>query len=352
MARLLAVDDVSVPLRNTLLKYLSPMDEAVLLPQATQSQDSASFKNVCFRLCATQETNSNIIPLDLFTGVSIARISSGEDVKLLQGAFEQKETRAALLQNLVDSISSEMNDDAVTIGPQLDCGEDERDLPTDNWTAGFDSPSAFVGIFSAQNSHPTEPGTTGQSRVYDEYYLVCKAGGGLAGSTFHSRLRAELAKGKTLDQCLDEGGIPGACALRRVSTAGQRNRGRILAKASCALGLKNLSTVGDTPARNKEKIVVADVDVVVNSLKKLETSKTPTFQLACCTDLSLSKGACFLSNASDGLTLLLSSSGDMKPSVSNETFASLPFFSVRIKSSRDLAGDVVRAHKSSSCGHA
>lgn len=345
MARMLSVDDVPVALRNSLLRYLTPLDEAVLLPQAFQSPDSAKFKNICFKLCASQAVNPNLFPLDLFSGLSVVKIESEEDVKLIEKSLEDTKLRKEMLKKLADMIPSEMFDEKVTVGPSLDCGEDERDLPSDDWTCGFDSSSSFVGIYSAQNSRSLEVGSVGQSRVFHEFYLVCKAGGGLAASTFHSRLRAELNKGRTLEESLCEDGIPGACALRRVATAAQRNRGRIMALAVQAIGLRGVQTVGDTPSRNKSKVVVATVDVVVNSLKKLETSKTLTYQLSCCTDLSLSKGAAWLSNATDGLTLLLNSSGEMKVVVSNETFSCLPFSTPRTKSSRDLSTDVLKAHK-------
>lgn len=351
MARLLAVDDVSVSLRNSLLRHLTSLDEAVILPQASQSQDSAAFKNVCFRLSSTQTIDPNLIPIALFNGLSIAKISSQEDVNVIEKALEDSSSRTALIRRLAEAIPSEMSDDSTTVGCKLECGEDERDLEPDKWTAGFDSPSAFVGVFSAENSRPPEVGLVGQSRVFREFFLVCKAGGGLAASTFHSRLRAELNKGKTLEQSLCEDGVPGAAALRRCASAGQRNRGRIMATAAEALGLNLVSTVGDQIGRNKAKVVVADVDVVVNSLRKLETTKTSTYQLACCTDLAISKGCAWLSSAADGLTLLLSSSGDTKVSVNNEMFNCLPFYTTRTTSSRELANSVLKAHQGSNNGH-
>ena len=351
MARLLAVDDVSVSLRNSLLRHLTSLDEAVILPQASQSQDSAAFKNVCFRLSSTQTIDPNLIPLALFNGLSIAKISSKEDMAVIEKALEDSASRAAMLRSLAEAIPSEMSDESTTVGCLLECGEDERDLETDNWICGFDSPSAFVGVFSAENSRPPEVGLVGQSRVFREYFIVCKAGGGLTASTFHSRLRAELNKGKTLEQSLCEDGVPGAAALRRCASAGQRNRGRIMATAAEAIGLKLVSTVGDQVGRNKAKVVVSDVDVVINSLRKLETTNTPIYQLTCCTDLAVSKGCAWLSSAADGLTLLLSNSGDTKPSVNNETFNCVPFFTSRTKSSRELANDVLKAHQSPTNGH-
>ena len=349
MARLLAVDDVPVALRNSMLRHLTSFDEAVLLPQATQSADSSAFKNVTFRLCATQTVDPNLFPHDLFTGMSIVRISDAQDIKMLSDALADPSHRATLLKSLVNSTPSEMADENTTIGPLLDCGEDERDIETeevkDHWTAGFDSTSCFVGIFSAQNSRPPDVGTTGQSRVHDEFFLVCKAGGGRAASTFHSRLRSELMKGKTLESCLSEEGTPGACALRRCASAGQRNRGQIMDCASRALGLQATATVGDQASRNRAKVVVPDVDVVVNTLRPLDNTKSRIYQLTCCTDLSMSKGAAWLSNATEGVTLLLSSSGDTKVSVNNDTFASLPFATPRTSTNRNLASEVLKAHK-------
>ena len=73
-------------------------------------------------------------------------------------------------------------------------------------------------------------------RVHQTSYLVCKAGAGVAGATFHMRLVAALKKGMTLEDCLEKGTEPGPAALRRVSMAGSRNRARILELAAKALG--------------------------------------------------------------------------------------------------------------------
>ena len=77
------------------------------------------------------------------------------------------------------------------------------------------------------------------------YYLVCKAGAGLAGQTFHARLSAALKSGSTLDEALSDDGTPGAKALRRVAVAAKRNRCRILNIAAQSLGFVCVDTIGD-----------------------------------------------------------------------------------------------------------
>ena len=62
MARLLALDECPVALRNHLIRSLRSLDEAVLLPQAQRGEESGVYKNVVFRL-AGDEPN---VPIDIF----------------------------------------------------------------------------------------------------------------------------------------------------------------------------------------------------------------------------------------------------------------------------------------------
>ena len=80
--------------------------------------------------------------------------------------------------------------------------------------------------------------------AHGAYYLICKAGGGVAAQTFHARLRTALRNGKSLTRRSNRG-EPGPQALRRVSPAAQRNRQRILLLAAEALGFHALDTIGD-----------------------------------------------------------------------------------------------------------
>ena len=90
----------------------------------------------------------------------------------------------------MDAIPSEMEGSDVQVGPELDGDEQDRDRAP--WIAGFDSPGCCVGLYSAQQSRAPEAHMAGMHRIHSAYFLVCKAGAGLAGQTFHSRLVAAL----------------------------------------------------------------------------------------------------------------------------------------------------------------
>ena len=101
-----------------------------------------------------------------------------------------------MLAKLAASIPSEMADPSLQVGPALDGDELERDIEGSEWSAGFDSTSACVGIFAAQNSKAPDVGVHGCNRVFHQYFLVCKAGGGIAASTLClARGRGDEARG-------------------------------------------------------------------------------------------------------------------------------------------------------------
>ena len=231
MARLLALDDCSVSLRNHLLKSLRSYDEAVLLPQAQREDETGKYKNVVFRIAGAEgDVPVDIFSPEWFSGLSAVRVDPSKVRKIL----DDPSKREAALACLRDTIPSQMADASITVGPDLDCDDDDRDKT--EWTAGFDSPSAFVGLFTAEHSCAPDPGRRGLNRIHQATWLVCKAGSGLAGAMFHSRLVSALKKGATLEEALEKGD-PGPRALRRVSLAGSRNRSRILEMAGKALDI-------------------------------------------------------------------------------------------------------------------
>ena len=69
---------------------------------------------------------------------------------VLRGRGEQAspERRAAVLRELAAQTPSEMADSELQVGPDLDADECDRD--TGPWTAGFDSGSCLLGLYSAQ----------------------------------------------------------------------------------------------------------------------------------------------------------------------------------------------------------
>ncbi|MAT09512.1 MAG: hypothetical protein CMM02_00760 [Rhodopirellula sp.] len=347
MARLLALDECPLTLRNHLLRSLRSLDEAILLPQAQRNDESGLYRNVVFRLAGAEPS----APIDIFSerwfsGISAIRIDTSKpDGARLRAIIQDPRSRAAALQKLRDAIPSEMANSELQVGPKLDGDESDRDK--DEWVAGLDSTSSFVGLFLAEHSMAPEPGRRGMHRIHQECYLVCKAGAGLAGATFHARLTAALRRGLSLEECLEKPkSEPGPAALRRVSLAGSRNRARILLLAASALGLDWLDTVPDQSSRGKYRSAVTHLDVSCNVLRKAEDATTKSiYQYTTCLDASVSKGLMSLSNAADGLLLVLSPTGEMRYPLRNEAWCTLPFASMRIATDKATLLESLKAYR-------
>lgn len=347
MARLLALDDCSVALRNHLLKSLRSYDEAVLLPQAQREDETGKYKNVVFRLAGAEaDVPVDIFSPEWFSGLSAVRVDPSKVRKILDDPAK----REAALARLRDTIPSQMADASITVGPDLDCDDDDRDKT--EWTAGFDSPSAFVGLFTAEHSCAPDPGRRGLNRIHQATWLVCKAGSGLAGAMFHSRLVSTLKKGATLEEALEKGD-PGPRALRRVSLAGSRNRARILEMAGKALDILLMDAVPDQASNGRYRCAVTTLDVTANSLRKVEDDDygKPYFQYTTCVDAPVSHGLATLSSPGDGLVLFLSPDGEVRYSLKNgEARCALPFATCRIRSDKETLSEVIKLHvKSSAC---
>ena len=123
MARLLALDECPVSLRNHLIRSLRPLDEAVLLPQAQRGDESGVYKNVTFRL-AGDEPN---VPMDIFsqswfTGVSAIRIDVNKPAGVrLREILNDPKARAEALARLRDAIPTESADSSLKSLGQRRC---------------------------------------------------------------------------------------------------------------------------------------------------------------------------------------------------------------------------------------
>jgi hypothetical protein len=340
MARILALDEVPVSLRNHLVRALRSFDEAILLPQAERRDDTGVFKNIVFRLSGTEPN----VPISIFnprwfTGVSAVRVDGPVVAQLLRNS----DMRHAAMRRLRDAIPSEVADSSLQVGPALDCDESDRDR--DEWIAGFDGPNCFVGLYCADHSSAPDPARRGMDRVHQASYLVCKAGAGVAGATFHMRLVAALKKGLTLEECLEKGTEPGPAALRRVSMAGSRNRARILELAAKALGFPLIDTVPDQSSSGKYRSAVTQVDVAVNSLRRIEDAAQPTYQYTTAVDAAASQGLMSMSNAADGVVLMLSPGGEVRQTLRNEAHCTIPYASRRLVKDGDLIVSITKEHK-------
>jgi len=342
MARIFAVDDVPKALRDSLGKALRPEDEAVLLPSADLDATSGKYENVVFRL----DANEKDVPQTVFSpawgaGVSAIKVSGVWVDRILADA----QHRQKCLAKLRDVIESQTADSSVNVGPHIDGDENDRDLA--EWTAGFDGTACFVGLYSAEHSCAPAQTLRGRDRCHSTSFLVVKAGAGQAACQFHSRLMTALKGGGSLAELFAPTGLGSLSAsLRRVTRAGSRNRSRILMLASEALGAPMIDSVPDQSSCGRYRAAVTAVDVGVNVLRKVEDRKeSKQYQYCTGVDATVSQGLLTMSNLADGVVLFLSENGDVRQSLRNEAYSSLPFSSLRLVSDRDLTAAVVKEYK-------
>ena len=349
MARVLGLEDIPPELRSALSSTLRVSDEAVVLPNASRSVESGAFKNVVIRFSGTdKQVDPDIFASGWFSGVSAVAVPADVAEALMRDPSKRK----SALEKLKTQIPSEMADSELQVGPKLDGDDADRD--TEGWTAGFDSGSCCVGLYSARQSRAPEAGLSGFNRAHNAYYLVCKAGGGVAAQTFHLRLTSALKAGKTLDECFAEDGSPGAQALRRVGLAAQRNRSRILGIAANAIGFFAMDTIGDNAAcpDAPHRGAIPQIDVTYNCLRKIEGMPRSTWQYAAgCSDAALSQGLVASSNVAEGFVAFTTSNDEFRINLRNEAHNCIPFVTPRIRTSRELATHAADVHNGCKNGH-
>ena len=340
MARLLSLEDCSVKLRNHLLASLRELDEGVLLPQAERNDATGAYKNIVFRLHGSDAAPpADVFAPNWYTGVSMIRLRSQDADRILARAPEEVQ---ATLDKLVASIPSECADSSLRVGPELDCDSDDRDAK--EWVAGFDGPGCCVGLYSAEHSAAPDPALRGMNRVHAATYLVCKAGSGLAGATFHTRSVGAARQG-----------LPGPGARAHRQQPDSRRCGRVenhrqsraqpLLRAAEALGV-TIESAPDQSSRGRYRLAVPTVDVNSNVLRKDENCERSTWQYSTCVDSVASTGLATLSNAADGVVLILSELGEVRFSLRNsEAHSALPFASRRLVSDTDLVQTVAAEHR-------
>ena len=336
---------MSTGLKSALGSTLRVYDEAVVLPQAHRSTESGGFKNVAMKLSGTEpDLSPELFSPNWFSGVSALQIP----VEIAEQLIKDPRKRAAALKKLVDAIPSEMEGAEVQVGPDLDGDEHDRDKST--WTAGFDSPGCCVGLYSAQQSRAPDSGVQGMHRTHNTYFLVCKAGGGAAAQTFHSRLVAALGSGQSLDECLKTGESPGPQALRRVSLAGQRNRARILAVAARAIGYESVDTISDNASVSGDpnRMAITALNVQVNVMRELTTGGW--HYAAGCVDAASSQGLLSSSNIQEGFVAFTDSNAGFKINLRNPAYNCLPFGSFRLGNNRDAVMKAADSHKKAITG--
>ena len=143
MARILALDEVPVALRNHLVRSLRSLDEAVLLPQAERHDDTGVYKNVVFRIFEAEPQ---------YPGIHFRRAGSRASRRSRWRALSSSKIlndgqhRKRVLERLREAIPSEMAESSLQVGPALDGDGNDRDK--DEWVAGFDGPGCFVELFA------------------------------------------------------------------------------------------------------------------------------------------------------------------------------------------------------------
>jgi hypothetical protein len=343
MARVLGLEEVSPGLKSALGSCLRVYDEAVVLPQAHRSTESGGFKNVAIKLSGTEgELTSELFSPNWFSGVSALQIPTD----IAEPLIKDPRKRATALAKLVALIPSEMEGAEVQVGPELDGDEHDRD--TAPWEAGFDSPGCCVGLYSAQQSRAPDLQVNGMHRIHNTYFLVCKAGGGAAAQTFHSRLVAALGQGQSLDECLKQGESPGPQGLRRVSLAAQRNRARILELAARAIGYHALDTIPDNASSAGYRMAVTTLNVQTNVLREAVTGGW--HYAAGCVDAASSQGLLSSSNPHEGFVVFTDSNAGYKINLRNPAYNCLPFSSYRLGNNRDSVMAAADKHKKAIMG--
>jgi len=343
MARILGLDDVSSALKSSLAASLRAGDEAVVLPGAHRSSESGALKNVAIKLGGAEgELSADIFSPNWFSGVSAVQVPK----EISESILHDPGNRKAALHRLVEAIPSETDSSDIQVGPALDGDEHDRDISS--WVAGFDGSGCCVGLYSAQQSCAPETNVAGMHRPKNTYFLVCKAGGGYAAQTFHSRLAASLSSGMSLDECLkSDTSSPGAQALRRVGQAAQRNRARILEIAGRALGFQ-IDTIGDNAASADAptRCAITQLNVHTNALRETEDANGRSVWLytAGCVDAAMSQGMVSATNVHQGFLLFTNENG-FKINLRNSAFNTLPFSSVRLLSNREAVMAATAAHK-------
>lgn len=364
---LFAVDEnpLDPTLREHLERVLDPTDDIVVLPGASFCEASQSFKNVVVQLDGNRKSlPSGLFGTDWMHGISAVRVPREQAEALLSSPEE----RARLLQLLVDAIPNELRDHALEVGPALDVDNRGRDLQS--WTAGFDSHSCCCGLYSAEEVHAPLGCQAGTERVHTAYYLVAKAGAGMAAQEFASRFNDTIKSGASLDEVFSIGeeelesaqsptGAQGALTARsllRLRDAGTRNRARIIGIAAATLGLSSaLQDVPDHANSDAEatRRPVLLLDAVANSLLRVDASSAGYSHdsvgkwryCAGAIDCISSRGAAVSSNVADGLVAFMSPDGAYDTRVRNRAFDALPLGSRRRMSTTDAMRQIADAYR-------
>ena len=326
------------------IDILRTCDEGILLPGATRASDKGWFSNAIFSINGGEARPPGFFKPDWGHGIAVARVTAESAERLLSSDASRKAALAALANKIRNEVCG---DDSV--GPRLGAS-DVLDDASDNWTAGFDSTACSCGLYSASEQKVAAGGIEGMRRAHRSYFLVVKAGAGLAGEEFHAKFNGLLAKGKTLDEILppgrrdDDRALAGGLTegtVHRVVAAGRRNRARILMEVAAVLGLAGDVEDGIDHAAStdhSERLALTLTDVVTNTLVRHSLTTADgsdashwVYYSGASAPPPASTGAIMSSNVSEGYVLLLSDRDSDEVCIRNDMRGALPFGSQRIR---------------------
>lgn len=360
MASILAIEDGEntpveneAQLRGALIDALRVGDEAIMLPGASRSVSSLSFKNVVMTLGGdAPNAPFRAFSSDWNHGVSIVRVPTEAAERVLASVERRQDALRALVRAIPNELAGEGD-----VGPGLDSVE-ARDVAGDAWTAGFDGSSCCCGLYSATEFRPTAGGSAGMTRAHKSYFLLAKAGAGRAAQQFHQRLGGLAASGQSLDTIFSGTGRALSDAhIQRVAAGGRRNRGRLILTAAEVLGLSpDVDSVPDHAccAEALRPTAILMTDSVSNTIERVSNSTATDGAMwryyAGATATTASQGAASCSSVMEGFVLFLApdvSSGGAGTAlrVRNVCHGAIPFGSRRVAPARDVLTIAVAAHR-------
>lgn len=341
--------DLTAKLRTELERELRPVDTAWLLPGASASLESSDLKNTVLGL----DPSAPGPPVHLFGsdwghGVSAIRVPT-ERVESLVATPEQ---RVRLLQAMRDAIPCELIDSNIQVGPQLQSNH-HKDAEGDDWVVGFDGVNCSCGLYYATELRSSTGNRgDGMTRPVDSYFLVAKAGGGLAAQQFHAELSGLFADKTASLQQIDQAHQL-EHKMQRVVQAGRRNRAAILHTLAKVMGMiADIDVVVDHASANSvtpKQLAILRIDAVTNVLIKSEREEgareVEWKYFAGAVAPSCSQSSIMCSNALEGYIgfFPLNEQQDALH-LRNEAGGALPFSSLRTSSGAQALERAVSAH--------
>lgn len=342
--------DTVANVKAALMEVLRPCDEAVLLPGASQSKDSFTFKSAVITVDGREpDVPYRIFHTDWGHGVSVVRVPQEAAERVLQ-----PKARASMLAALANCCRNALvaADGADIVGPKL--GVDEsRDAEGDVWVAGFDGANCCVGLYSAVEHTQPRGGNEGMTRAARSYFLVAKAGAGQAGQELSTRVMSAAARGVPLDDIFASSDVT-IGMLQRVYSAGRRNRARIIMRAAEVLGLApDVESAPDHACcedASGQQVAILLADAVTNVLERVPTvvgggDESKWRYYAGCVAPTQSQAFVGCSSVTEGMVLFVDPGKESNPvRIANQAHGSAPFGSRRRLSTYDAVRAAADAH--------